>query len=724
MANIYSMTVPIYNGFEFIYEFDFSTYNQNDRTVTAKADVYLNTPYACEVLMNRIPDFAVYGHYIYDTFYNFSKDAWVFQDFTKAFSDAQTDYFGGASGSGTTQYPTYSYSKGKNLLFTIEASQSYSELVQYGFYDAVSPGAHITVSTSDVNGRSFFVDGNTDSSENYYKLMDYGTAGTSDWGKVTLYLKESGSGELTKPDAFASSISCATTYIGETANIIIKKNDSSFTTTITYTFGSLTGTIVESYSGTSYRWQVPASFVNELASDETEKVCILTCTTYDSKGNQVGQSSNLQVTLLLDSSVGGPKFTSFTIQNSDTEEAWEIGPKILELTGDPTVLVKYFSYAYAYATAQGQSGATVVDIKVQNSGKTADNGVKALGPVESPEFTFVATDSRGFTSSATYLANWVDYSKLSCNAYIDIPTPFGDSSAVIEGNCFNGSFGAVNNELKLEYTLHPQGETGTWVEVNATPTEWHNYNVNLTFSDIDYKKTYVFQARATDKLMTITTPELIVTGEPIFDWGKEDFHIRVPLSLGNEITMETDKAIAVISPTGEVINAFTPCNSSGDAILGYGGYTGENGDTYIYGDSIHLIANKGVTINGNNYDGSKILWQGANLMGENTSITFSDTVDNQQNGILLVFSLYRNNAAEDVSITTAFIGKKEIELLPGAPHFYLMGINAGMSVIGAKYLYVANDGITGHSGNTTSGTAASGITFNNNNFVLRYVIGV
>ena len=111
-------------------------------------------------------------------------------------------------------------------------------------------------------------------------------------------------------------------------------------------------------------------------------------------------------------------------------------------------------------------------------------------------------------------------------------------------------------------------------------------------------------------------------------------------------------------------------------------------------------------------------------MGENTSITFSDTVDNQQNGILLVFSLYRNNAAEDVSITTAFIGKKEIELLPGAPHFYLMGINAGMSVIGAKYLYIANDGITGHSGNTTSGTAASGITFNNNNFVLRYVIGV
>lgn len=536
---------------------------------------------------------------------------------------------------------------------------------------------------------------------------------------------EIGSGvTLGTPEGLASSISCATTYIGETANIIIKKNDSSFTTTITYTFGSLTGTIVERYSGTSYRWAVPASFVNELASDETEKVCILTCTTYDSKGNQVGQSSNLQVTLLLDSAVGGPKFTSFTVLNSDTEEAIEYGRLIEELTGDPTVLVKYFSYAYAYAEAQGQSGATVSDIKVMNSGKTADNGVIALGPVESPEFTFVATDSRGFTSSATYLANWVDYSKLSCNAYIDIPTPFGDSSAVIEGNCFKGSFGAVDNELKLEYTLHPQGEAGTWVTVNATPTEWHNYSVDLTFSDIDYKKTYVFQARATDKLMTITTPELIVTGEPIFDWGKEDFHIRVPLSIGNEFIMETDKSIGAVDSDGNTVIALTPRNSDGDTVLGYGNYAGEGGDTYIYGNAIHLVANNGVTINGQNYEPTKVLWQGADLMGENAEITLSDTVDNQQNGILLVFSLYRNNTAEDVSITTAFIGKKEVELLAGAPHFYFMGINAGLSVVGAKYLYIANDKITGHSGNSTTGTAASGIIFNNNNFVLRYVIGV
>jgi hypothetical protein len=53
----------------------------------------------------------------------------------------------------------------------------------------------------------------------------------------------------------------------------------------------------------------------------------------------------------------------------------------------------------------------------------------------------------------------------------------------------------------------------------------------------------------------------------------------------------------------------------------------------------------------------------------------------------------------------------------------MMNINAGFSGFGAKYLYIYDNRITGHETNTASG-ANSGVTFNNSQYVLRYVIGV
>jgi hypothetical protein len=85
--------------------------------------------------------------------------------------------------------------------------------------------------------------------------------------------------------------------------------------------------------------------------------------------------------------------------------------------------------------------------------------------------------------------------------------------------------------------------------------------------------------------------------------------------------------------------------------------------------------------------------------------------------------LYRDGAAADVSFNTFYISKKEVELLPGSPHTFIMGINAGFSTIGAKYLTINDTSIVGNATNTSSGTN-SGITFNNSSFVLRYVIGV
>lgn len=44
--------------------------------------------------------------------------------------------------------------------------------------------------------------------------------------------------------------------------------------------------------------------------------------------------------------------------------------------------------------------------------------------------------------------------------------------------------------------------------------------------------------------------------------------------------------------------------------------------------------------------------------------------------------------------------------------------------IATKYLYIRDDGITGHANNSLIFNSASGVTLTNNRFVLRYVIGV
>ncbi len=58
----------------------------------------------------------------------------------------------------------------------------------------------------------------------------------------------------------ASSVSCSTANIGSKATITIYRASSSFTHTLTYSFGGLTGTIATKTSSTSISWTLPTAF--------------------------------------------------------------------------------------------------------------------------------------------------------------------------------------------------------------------------------------------------------------------------------------------------------------------------------------------------------------------------------------------------------------------------------------------------------------------------------
>lgn len=123
------------------------------------------------------------------------------------------------------------------------------------------------------------------------------------------------------------------------------------------------------------------------------------------------------------------------------------------------------------------------------------------------------------------------------------------------------------------------------------------------------------------------------------------------------------------------------------------------------------------------YSGAgKMLWSGSLLMTANDTANLSEAVSRQQSGIVLVFSRYISNAAQDYYFSCHFFPKQILTVVSTASNTYMMATSK-MEAISAKYVKITDTAITGDAANNASGTA-NGVTFNNGQFALRYVIGV
>lgn len=123
------------------------------------------------------------------------------------------------------------------------------------------------------------------------------------------------------------------------------------------------------------------------------------------------------------------------------------------------------------------------------------------------------------------------------------------------------------------------------------------------------------------------------------------------------------------------------------------------------------------------YGGSTILWEGGRYMTADHTINLAEAVSAQPNGIVLTFCKYADGAAQDNNFNHFFVPKLFVSEMTGyGSAFTMMDINFGQ--ICHKYLYINDTTISGHANNSASGTGASGITYDNSKYVLRYVFGV
>jgi hypothetical protein len=563
------------------------------------------------------------------------------------------------------------------------------------------------------------------------------------YGNVTV----SGTGTFnTIPRASKPSLSASSVQMGNSITINTNRASSAFTHVLSYSFGSLSGTIASNV-GASYSWAVPLSLANAIPNN-TSGSGTITCKTYN--GSTLIGTASVTFKATVPSSVVP------TISTVNISEA------VSGIAAKFNAYVQHKSKLKVAITAAGAYSSTIskYETKIQNvayaGNSFTSNIITASGTIS---IVTTVTDSRGRTASKTSnitvlayaLPKITTFNAFRCNAD-GTENPDGTRVKVE----LNFSISPVNNlnDKYYEVVYRLKGSTGSWGAIasgniysrndsfisgsyfnpdNAYDLALQLYDyfggarvdidIPTAFTLIDLKasgKGIAFgKVAETDDLMDINFPILArkgITFEPIEagtdlnDLTEPGFYgsasagsanfINCPVSSGT-FTLEVMDA----GMEGQLYQRLTMCSKDSSITYERFYYSSAWGDWNKIKD----------------FDGT-VLWSGAWYMNASQTANLSEKVSEQPNGIVLVFSRYSSGQAQNYHWRTFFIPKYMVANHASQGFSFLMN-DVTFSYMCSKYLYIHDDKIGGNDNNVSTGTA-NGITYANNACVLRYVIGV
>ena len=348
---------------------------------------------------------------------------------------------------------------------------------------------------------------------------------------TTIMSEQTGQAELSRI-ARASGVTAGEGTIGSNLNISINRADSSFTHTLSYSFGSLSGQIATGV-GTSYSWVLPTSFYAQIPNSKSGQGTI-TCQTY-SGGTLIGTSS-CSFTAKCNDNDCKPSINVSFYDNNDTT---------VELTGSTAqnpVLVDYFSEPMFNISSTVKNSATKSQLYISSSTGTYSHNPDATTIMQKLDiydaFSFTIVDSRRYSDTDSFQSNSssqsgyfkrIPYTYLTLTATTKRSTQIANDMFVdLSGNYFKGNFSdTVSNTLALSWRVRERN--GEWVNgattltptISETENKYSISNLELInpISDDgtwDYQKIYEFEFTATDKLMNVTASDSRPKGQPNF----------------------------------------------------------------------------------------------------------------------------------------------------------------------------------------------------------------
>lgn len=338
------------------------------------------------------------------------------------------------------------------------------------------------------------------------------------------------------------------------------------------------------------------SYTFELTEDERN---VLRMATLDT------QTTNVR--FYIKTTIDGTTFFSyvtrtFTVSNCNpivsNPTIRDVNSDTVALTGNEDMLVRYESMAEYSFEAAATKYATITNQSVQCGNKKASGMYQGvIDDVESGTFIFSATDSRGATTSVPIEKTLVKYVKPTCYQKLTAELA-GETGAqitlIVSGNYFSGSFGLVDNTIKLEMRYARNNEAmGAWTEItNATTriNEGDTYELETILTGFSYSEAYTFQCRITDKLNVVQSAQYTIKLLPVFDWSNDDFNFNVPINMNGETVLRhnADAKNTVLSASGGhiYIRPGGTDDTYGEIQITPSGDVYFNGSVYINGEEV------------------------------------------------------------------------------------------------------------------------------------------
>ncbi|MBR5889103.1 MAG: hypothetical protein IKY92_03585 [Akkermansia sp.] len=564
----------------------------------------------------------------------------------------------------------------------------------------------------------------------------------------------------TIPRATTPTVSASSVDMGSAVTISMPRASSAFTHDLAYSFAGAGYVSIATGVGTSYSWTTP-----DLASkipNATSGTLTIRCITKN--GSTTIGTKTVTMTLKVPTSVV-PTISAVATTEATSGLAAQFG-----------AFVKGKSKIKATITAAGAKGSTIKSYSTTFNGKTYTGSSWTSGLVTasgSLSLVTTVTDSRGRTAKKTTTITVLDYSAPKIyTLQVHRVNERGDADQDGVFMMVNKSYsvdpinGKNTANMLLEYKVSTAAtwetlETGTALEgsppfvpdmefsvdfqydVRLTVTDWFgastSYNARLQSGAV------ILDIGADGKslgLFTVATREGVdfgasAKGAVLGLWEAtanipengdfNDYTQPGVYGVAGNAVMETLK-------NRPIDKAGTLRVSSGLGVKKVSGAWAYIIQEFHCYDNSHAIYRRHLHSNGEGvfsagawraitFRGQKVLWEGGRYMTAGHTAELSEPVSLQDNGIVLVFSTYSNGAPVDSNFQHFFVPKKFVEIMNGYGCTFQMN-TVNFNYVAAKYLYIHDDYITGNESNNLSGTATSGIVFNNAMYVLRYVLGV
>ena len=399
-----------------------------------------------------------------------------------------------------------------------------------------------------------------------------GLEGKSSWGDSNVTLD-------TIPRASQPTLSSSSVIMGNSVTITTNRVSNSFTHTISYSFGSATGTIATNV-GASTTWTPPVTLANQIPNSASGS-CTIICETYN--GTTLIGTKQVSLTLNVPSSVV-PTVSIGTLTEANASMQ----------TLNWGVFVQNKSQLNIPITASGSYGSSISSIvtTINNLSFTGANvTTSTLITSGTNTISTTVTDTRGRTATTTKTYTVVEYTNPQITTATCVRS-LSDGTESDEGTylkySFVGSISPASNHnahnFKIGYKLKSYS-TYTYVDIDTT-----NYSINKVDQvlnlNLDTNSAYDIIFVVTDTFTSSSISRAIETGFDLMNFnasGKSMAIGKVSEASSNEELLEIALDTAI----------------DGDTTI--------NGDVDINNNSSLIIKKNGNNILRNNSTGATIL---------------------------------------------------------------------------------------------------------------------